>query len=56
MSEVWKTFGAIALIALFVVPVSLVLAGFYVPPWVLIAGHCGTTVTGIICAEIGREE
>ncbi len=26
-----------------------------VPVWALIAGHCGATIAGFICAELGRE-
>lgn len=54
MAERWKIYLTIAFIGLGATPISMVAAKIDVPVWALIAGHCGATIAGFICAELGR--
>lgn len=54
MAERWKIYLTIAFIALAATPISMKSAQIDVPVWALLAGHVGSMITGLICAEIGR--
>ncbi|WP_165571933.1 hypothetical protein [Klebsiella pneumoniae] len=54
MAERWIIYLTIAFIGLGATPISMVAAKIDVPVWALIAGHCGATIAGFICAELGR--
>lgn len=54
MAERWKIYLIIAFIVLAATPISMVAAKIDVPVWAIIAGHCGSMISGFIAAEIGR--
>ena len=56
MAKRWTIYALIAILALTVIPISLVAANVYVSPWLLIAGHAGVMIFGFMCAELARYE